>query len=53
MEFDIHFDPPRATAQEKQYAVRNGRVVVYETAKARDAKNCCGWYLLHTHPESR
>lgn len=38
MEFDIHFDPPRATAQEKQYAVRNGRVVVYETAKARDAK---------------
>ena len=38
MEFDIRFDPPRSTAQEKQYAVRNGRVVVYETANAKAAK---------------
>ena len=38
MEIDIRFDPPRSTAQEKQYAVRNGRVIVYETAKAKAAK---------------
>lgn len=38
MEIDVHFDPPRSTAQEKQYAVRNGRVIVYETAKAKAAK---------------
>lgn len=38
MEFDIVFEPPRATAQEKKYASRNGAVYVYESEQAKEAK---------------
>lgn len=38
MEFDIIFEPPRATAQEKKYACRNGVVYVYESEQTKAAK---------------
>ena len=38
MEIDVQFDPPRATAQEKKYTDRNGKVVVYESVQAKTAK---------------
>lgn len=37
-EIDVQFEPPRSTAQEKQYTVKNGKVRVYETANAKAAK---------------
>lgn len=37
-EIDVRFEPPRSTAQEKQYTVKNGKVRVYETANAKAAK---------------
>ena len=38
MEINIQFDPPRSTAQEKQYTQKNGRVIVYESKQAKAAK---------------
>ena len=38
MEINVQFDPPRSTAQEKQYTQKNGRVIVYESKQAKAAK---------------
>ena len=52
MEFDIIFAPPRATAQEKKYARRNGAVYVYESEQAKEAKRILRMVLApHTPRE--
>ena len=38
MEINVQFDPPRSTAQEKQYTQKNDRVIVYESKQAKAAK---------------
>lgn len=51
-EIDVHFDPPRSTAQEKQYAVRNGRVIVYEKESAKAAKRLLRQVLAPHSPRA-
>ena len=38
MEIDVQFDPPRATAQEKKYTHRNGKLDDNESVHAKTAK---------------
>lgn len=52
MEFDIVFDPPRSTAQEKKYASRNGRIFVYESERAKEARRLLQMVLAPHAPRN-
>lgn len=52
MKFTLHIDPPRTTAQQHRFGGfgRNGRAILYDGAKLRDARNTIAGALIPHAP---